>query len=288
MNDSTPKLLTLGHLIGELARDNELAVQAKLDGKPRGPITGLPELDEALGGCLAPGLHIIQAAPGVGKTALALQIAGRCQFPALFTTAEMPPLELFRRVIAQSTKTFLGKLKSGEMATETIIRLAQTTAGSHPYLAFLDGTQAWASPQIIRERAELVRDQAKSQQILVVVDSLQFWAKGGSEGSLEYDAVNAALKSLAQVARDLASPFFAISHRNRQGNKAGGGLHASKGSGDVEYAAESLIDIERAGNSPDARGKFSVILNLHKNRHGTAGIEIPLQFDGAIQTFFEK
>src|SRR5829696_3798503 len=87
-------VMRLGDLIGALRDDAAAAYEAKQSGKPRGPITRIPQLDDVLGGALQPGVHVLHASPGAGKTALALQIAATCGFPALFVTCEMAPLEL--------------------------------------------------------------------------------------------------------------------------------------------------------------------------------------------------
>src|SRR5437762_2339317 len=101
MHEKMPRLTLLSDLIGEFVADTEEAQKALESGKPRGPITSLPRLDEAIGGYFATGLHILQAAPGAGKSAFSLQIAATCQFPSLYITTEMGVLELFRRLIAR-------------------------------------------------------------------------------------------------------------------------------------------------------------------------------------------
>ena len=96
-----PRLLRLGALLAEWEADAIAAHLAYTTGTPRGPITSLPSLDRELGGALAPGVHVLHAGPGVGKTAFALQVASLSPFPALYLTAEMGALELFRRITAR-------------------------------------------------------------------------------------------------------------------------------------------------------------------------------------------
>ncbi len=52
------------------------AEEARRTGRPLGPATGFPAVDAEIGGYLAPGLHVLLSAPGTGKTAMGLQIAG--------------------------------------------------------------------------------------------------------------------------------------------------------------------------------------------------------------------
>lgn len=288
MNQTTkPKLQTLNHILGELTQANDLAFQLQQSGKSPGPQTGIDSLDEIIGGFLSPGLHVLQAAPGAGKTAMGLQIASDCGSPCLYVSCEMPAVELFRRLIARTTKTFLGKLRPGQLATETLLKLAARTAEACNSFAVLDCTKAWASTTTLHEMASLLCESRNSQNCLIILDSLQYWARSEDGGAGEYEAINEGLRGLAEVAFARSSPLIIVSHRSRQGNKQGGGLHSAKGSGLVEYVAETVIDLEREKDM-DARGKFGTTLSIHKNRHGEAGKEISLLFHGALQNFEER
>src|SRR5262245_30394171 len=59
----TPRLLRLGDLLADLRADVEAAHLARVTGQARGPVTGLPPLDQELGGHLAPGVHIPHGGP---------------------------------------------------------------------------------------------------------------------------------------------------------------------------------------------------------------------------------
>jgi replicative DNA helicase len=249
-------------------------------------LSALKLLDEALGGFLANGLHILQAGPGSGKTALALQMCSDCRFPALFVTVEMPLLELFRRLVARQTGTFLQRLKTGELSSAEIRKLAQLTAERLPLVAIMDGTKGYAAPRLILETAKGMREKARADNVLVVIDSLQTWARSsGNEGS-EYDLVSVHAQSAEKIAAHLAAPVVTISHRNRQSNKSGGGLYGGKGSGDIEYLAESVIDLERDLKTKDgANGEIPVSVTIWKNRHGMAGTSFDVRFCGRLQSF---
>ena len=291
-NDTrTPKLTRLTDLIGELRTDAEAAYNARQAGRPRGPVTGLSQLDEALGGYLQPGLHVLQAAPGAGKTAFALQAASTCQFPALIVSAEMPTIELFRRLIARETQTFLGKLKTGELGPLEVERLAMETAKKLPHLAILDGQRGFAEPKIIRENASILREDLKADHCLIIIDSLQVWARSSrgpmSAAASEYDVLNQSLVAASDLAAEIKCPILLVSHRNRAGQDKGG-MHASKGSGDIEYITESVIDLDRKQDQkPDGAGEVDIQARIHKNRHGVAGVSMGLKFCGRIQQFRE-
>jgi replicative DNA helicase len=286
-----PIVTQLADLVDFFVADAEAAALARETGRPRGPVTGLSNLDEALGGYLSPGVHIVQAAPGAGKTAFALQAASDCFYPCLYVTSEMGLLELFRRLIARQTKTFLGRLKTGELGGTESRKLALQTIEKLPKLAFMDATQAYASPLLIAEVANALRDRYKSDHVLIALDSLQIWAKSvrrnGEDfaNASEYDLISAGLDSVSSIASRLQCPILAISHRNRAGNKSDGGLHAGKGSGDLEYGAETVIDLTRKDETPDATGETRIKATMQKNRHGIPGVSYDFAFSGRLQTF---
>ncbi len=288
-----PKYTTtlLVDLLPKLLAENDAAVEVLRTGRSRGPVTGFDNLDKVMGGCLHPGLHILQAAPGDGKTAMGLQIASTCKHPAVYVSAEMPTVELFRRIIARTTDTFLGKLKSGELPTKKVEALALQTIELTPHLALVDATLGPINPAEIQRIALGLRERFEVSSVLVVLDSLQYWARGaGWQGISEYDLISESVRRLGEAAAALASPILAISHRNRAGNKGDGGLHASKGSGDIEYGAESILELARANkdSKPDIYGNVPVNLTVHKNRHGEPGKTIQFSFCGRIQKFTEK
>jgi replicative DNA helicase len=288
-----PPVVPLAGLLADFIADADAAARARESGKPRGAITRLPSLDDALGGYLAPGVHVIQAAPGAGKTAFALQVASDCAYPCLYVTAEMGLLELFRRLVARQTKTFLGRLKSGELDNDESKRLALRTIENLPCLAFMDATQLYAAPLHIKDAAELLREQSKSEHVLIVLDSLQIWAKSVRRvvseptNTSEYDLITSGLDAISGVGAKLQCPILTVSHRNRAGNRSDGGLHAGKGSGDVEYCSESVIDLTRKDEPPNFEGETNVKATIHKNRHGIPGVSFDFAFSGRLQNFRE-
>lgn len=120
------------------------------------------------------------------------------------------------------------------------------------------------------------------------------WAKSRARydpaltGAAEYDLVNSGLEEAASLARHLGSPVLLISHRNRVGQEKGG-MHASKGSGAIEYESESIIDLTpKKDHAPDPMtGERGVVAEVAKNRHGISGVRVSLVFHGRLQEFKE-
>lgn len=285
-----PKLFQLRDVLSDFRNDAIAAHEAHRTGTPRGPQTGFKVLDRELCGALAPGLHFVHGNAGTGKTALALQIAAHNArpdgFPALYVTCEMTPVEMLRRLTANVTGTYLGRLKSGEMPPDEATALARRAIEAAPLLAFVDATQAAATPAYLWECAQIVKGSAP--HLMTVIDSLHTWAQtltGTGQSTLtEYEGLNGAITALQRLAAGVRSPVLMISERNRDSMKSGG-LNAGAGTRKIEYQGETIFDLTRKGEADDLSGEVPVTLKIEKNRHGASGKTIDLVFRGATQKF---
>lgn len=294
MNEPAPKidskapqatLMRLGDLMRAFGEDAEAAHIAKMTGVPRGPVSSFKTLDRELSGAWLPGLHWIHGNAGTGKTAFALQVAGTCKTPALFVSCEMAPVELLRRHTARTTNTYLGRLKSGELARPDAEKLAYQGVATAPDLALVDATRAAAPIQTLHDMTLITR--GASSHVLIVIDSLHSWALRLASGLPEYEALNMAISDLQSLAHTLKCPILAISERNRDSMKTGG-LNAGAGTRKIEYSGETVLDLHREQEAKeDGSGEVPVKLTLSKNRHGTAGKPIEMSFHGALQRFKE-
>ena len=281
-----PPLLRCADIIGTVVSEAREANESRRTGQLRTPITGFKSLDEKIGGGLPRvGPSMVLGNTGAGKTAFATQIAASCGFPALYVTTEMAPAELFRRQMARVSNTFLGRLKSGEIPAPEIEAMALQTAAAMPGLNFVDSTVAFASSSYLRECAERVRGDAKT--LLLVIDSLHTWTRGGNSGLNEYEALNQNLLSLQRLCHQLECPALVVCEQSRAAIAGGGGVNSGAGSRSIEYGAEIVFDLQ-ASKEMDGMGERAVQLCIVKNRHGAAGATVKLQFNGALQRFRES
>jgi replicative DNA helicase len=278
-----PRIMRLGDLVDDWERYATELHEARVEGRARGPVTGFEKLDRELGGALVPGVHIGHGNTGAGKTALALQIAATAGCPCLFVTTEMATLELLARHTARVTETYLGRLKSGELPPAASRQLVQRAVAAAPALTLVDATLEYIDPVTLRTVASGTRGEAR--HLLIILDSLHTWADMAPVDVDEYTRLNLALAALRRLAADLGCVVFATCERNR-GAIRSGGLNAGADSRKIEYACETLWDLERDLDArEDAAGEVPVTVKLAKNRHGAAGRQIELRFHGALQRF---
>jgi replicative DNA helicase len=280
-------------LADALFAESERACAAKAAGKLLGAPIGLPGVDRELGGYWPPGLHVLHAGPGAGKTAFAIQAtsavaAQRCA--GLYVSCEMRALEIFRRIIARETGIFKGRLRPGEMEPSRVLTAARKAAAANPGFAIVDATLAPAPLPKIREWLEDLRARLETEHSFLVIDSVHAWA--GSiflgENISEYDQLTTAMAQLLSFATQADIPILLIAERNRLSMKDGG-MSAGAGSRKLEYSTESVIELSRdLDEAPSPDGEVSVELRFNKNRNGAPGVRVPLLFKGATMTFREN
>ncbi len=284
--DRAPKVCRLADLVEGLLTEHEMLRAAKAEGRAMGPVTGFAELDVTLGGYLPNGISVLQGPPGVGKTALALQTIASCGCTAVYVSAEMAPTELLRRAISRLTQTKLSRLRDPDLDTMELGDLALDTVNALSHVVLIDARVGIASLRFIERVVN--RNRADKQPLLVVVDSLQTWARSTATGHnpvIEYELVTNGIQQLSELASSSKFAMLAVSHRHRAGQEKGG-LHASKGSGHVEYLAEALLELTTEGDGrPDAAGARAMKLVVLKNRGGQVGTRIDLNFRGDFQEF---
>lgn len=245
--------------------------------------TGIASLDEALGGGLYPGLSILGAPSGCGKTALALQVAENAAAngtPILFATLEQPAHELVARGVARRCGLLgapIGARRSMDpgtlqgMEAEAFDRaLAAYVEEVGAGMAFMDRPGAFSAEEVADEARALARSSGRAP--LVVVDYLQLLA--AERGEVERQTVTRSVIALKGISKELACPVLAISSLNRGGYRSAA-MDAFKESGSVEYTADLLLALsEHTGRGEKRPGRDAarvVDVCILKNRFGPAG-----------------
>lgn len=243
--------------IGELASEEleHLEQTVKSDHPFIGLETGFRRLDELTSGLKAQELIILAARPGVGKTAMALNIAShvalRLKKNVLFFSLEMSASALVRRLLAAQAKVSLQKIISGRISFKTgrprsdfecLVEAADHFAEAP---LWIDDS---ASLSILELRGKARRLMMEHGLDLIVVDYLQLLSSGMKTENRTQE-VSAISRGLKAVAKQLNVPILALSQLSRQperrGQDARPQLSDLRESGSIEQDADVVIFIHR-------------------------------------------
>ena len=251
--------------------------------------TGMPLLDEKLGGGISTRqATVIMAPPADGKSALAVSLAiALCdRVPVLYASTELETLELMAREAAHLIDCPWRSIIDGNVERERF-------AGRLPARIHLLGCERLpmgeaALPVIESEAVRLSSLYGKPP--LVIIDYLQDLARGADERG-----VRAKIGALATIVRAMSQrldcAILAISSVSRSyyGMKRAAELRAAedasvylaaaKESGDVDYAAATVLFLDVVGAEPGA-GYRCARIAVAKSRHGETGF-VGARFFGA-------
>jgi len=199
-------------------------------GKLSGITTGLDSLNAKIGGLHSSDLVILAARPGMGKTALATNIAFSAAqryvqdkqdgiekssgAPTAFFSLEMSADQLATRILAEQSNLSSEKLRTGNITLQEWRHLARAAGELEGLPLYIDDTPA-LTIAAIRTRARRLKRQKGIG--LIVVDYLQLLhgtGKGGHDNRVqEISEISRGLKTLA---KELHVPVIALSQLSRQ------------------------------------------------------------------------
>jgi replicative DNA helicase len=235
---------------------------------------GIRAIDRVLGGFEPGNLIVMGGRPGMGKTALALQLAYNISdfFPVLFFTLEMTREEIGNRFLVMLTDIDSNRLKRGEGITGEEWRLIDEAGGKlKDHKLIVDDTSHLS---IYNLRSKVFRLVRASGVKIVFIDYLQLMeGKRGKDGSEYYGSISSTCK---QVAKELKIVIVLLSQLNRDVEKRGEKiprLYDLRESGNIEQDADVVMFPVRcgfAGIDDPGRGldASKAIIAIAKNRHG--------------------
>jgi replicative DNA helicase len=252
--------------IGALWDDVIAEYEAQLSsGERRIILSGLPTLDD-LGFVFAPGeLAVLAARPGVGKTALALQVGmhhatkGRA---VLFVSLEMKGKELGSRVLLPAAELNHHWLRTGKVDAQAIAQMktARAELGAPPLFVWSPGR---VKAGIIHAAASVLK--ASSDIKMLIVDYIGL-VRPDDPGRQRYEQIGEIVKALRGIGQHLEIPVLALCQLNREGEKDNKRPRLSnlRESGDIEQDADLVAFLH-----PTAENRVDLI--LEKNRQGARG-----------------
>ena len=251
--------------------------------------TGFTNLDRKTKG-LKPGDFVILAArPGVGKTALALNIAVNCLLKnktvAVFNM-EMTAPALVKRMLAYlSDVTFESMDVRGQLSDSDIAKLYNAYTTLLGKELYIDDYSMNHPSDILSKCRRLKREKGLD---LVIVDYLQLMeadSKGRASESRQND-VSTMSRQLKVYAKELGVPILALSQMSRGAEKEGRAPQLSdlRDSGAIEQDADVVMFLHDPSKVDENLPKDEILLLLRKNRSGSIG-EMKLHWDGNTTTF---
>jgi replicative DNA helicase len=194
------------------------------EGGLSGVTSGLIDIDKLLGGLHPSDLIVLAGRPGMGKTALATNIAFNAAYSKVhsdkkdgavvgFFSLEMSAEQLASRVISEQSNISSDQMRKGLLSAEEFDRLVVASQELHSIPIFIDDTPA-LSVSALRTRARRLK---RTHDLgLIVVDYLQLMsgsATSRNEGRVQ--EISEITRGLKTLAKDLNVPVLALSQLSR-------------------------------------------------------------------------
>ena len=224
--DGQRGLLDFGKVLNSTLEVIDKAYQKK--GKISGLPTGLFGLDQKIGGLNNSDLIILAGRPGMGKTALAINIAynvasymfrdtdeidAKEKGVAVFSL-EMAAEQLASRVLSDITDTAGEKLRKGDIEKAEFNRIAAAVTEYQQLPLYIDDTPG-ITVSTIRARARRLK--RTSGLGLIIIDYIQLITGSGTKKSEanRVQEVTEITRDLKMLAKELNVPVIALSQINR-------------------------------------------------------------------------
>lgn len=274
--------------------------------------TGFPLLNKVMDGGLYEGLYILGAAPGVGKSAIALQIADHVAGSGthvLYFALEMTRKQLMARSISRLTYTLARDGDQADKVTYLGKGTREIMIGSkwEERTKYNQGDQNEHIRKAIRayeeparyvhihegrnigtkEIVEITENRIKrtGQKPLLIVDYLQIIKPEDTKAEIRANTDSAVI-ALKNLSTKYGLAILLISSMNRPSYKSTTGMEGYKESSGIEFNCDVALALQykKAGqegyNQEDEQNKDvrELVLRVSKNREGQSGVKICMDY----------
>lgn len=253
---------------------------------PQGVSSGYCELDSLTNRFCDGHLEIIAARPGVGKTALALNMIRHMSIDQKKTVAffslEMSNKEIVQRLLSISSQIdFLAIKNSSLSEAQRTLLLKEKDRFQNVHIITYEDIQKTVSD--IRKRCRRLKE--KKGLDIIFIDYLQLIQTSGKNYENRQVEVADISRGLKALAMDLKVPVICLAQLSRRIEERSGGipvLSDLRESGSVEQDADMVIFLTPTSSDPARKDHIS--MHLAKNRHGAIG-KVEFVFKGTTLTF---
>ena len=252
---------------------------SKNDSDITGITTGFIDLDKRTAGLHSSEFILIAGRPGMGKSALGLNIAQTAavmddKIVAIFSL-EMPGIQIANRMLSAQAKVSSERIKRGDLKDDDWMRIGEAMAALHNSQIFIDDNSSITTSQIAAKCRKLKMEKGLD---LVVIDYMQLMTMGSkSRSGNRQEEVSSISRALKVLANDLEIPIIALSQLNRAAEKRESKepvLSDLRESGSIEQDADMVIMIYREGYYNDeCEEPNKTKIKFEKHRNGETGEE---------------
>lgn len=274
-DESKEQYMVLKDIMVETFR--ELQELSTRDNSIVGVPTGFMDLDYKLSGLKGSSLIILAARPGMGKSALAINVATQAALkfnvPSLIFNMEMSKVELAKRILSSEAMVDNKNINTGKMSVDELERI--TVAGGKLSEApiYIDDT---AGINIMEIRAKARKLKLEKNIGLIVIDYLQLIEPMGKKNATREQEISEISRALKKLAMELNIPIIALSQLSRSAEKGDKGkrpmLSDLRESGAIEQDADMVLFIYRDDYYDKETEKKNIAeIIVAKNRSGSVG-----------------
>ena len=283
----TQNLFSSSELLNTIFMDLK---EKSLNPKLLGLTSGFYELDSLTQGFQKSDLIILAGRPGMGKTALSLNIAintlRQSKLPILFFSLEMSKEQIIYRLLSMETNINQTRLKNGKLSQSDWIKLTKVINILSKLPLFIDDTADLSMSDIRAKIKTILFEQKKIG--LVVIDYLQLMQISKIKLDNRTQELSQITRLLKTIAREFNIPIIALSQlsrnvENRIDKKPV--LSDLRESGSIEQDADLVLMLYRNQSFPNDGSSSlkqleteKIELILAKHRNGPTGM-IKLHFD---------
>jgi replicative DNA helicase len=264
--------------------------QKSLKEKLPGLKSGFKNLDLLTYGFQTSDLIIIAGRPGMGKTALCLNILTSIvktyKLPVVFFTLEMAKEQLIYRLLSNETEIINTNLRTGNITKEEWMKLNLVIKKFSSLPIFIDDTANISIQTIRMQLKKILFEQTKIG--LMIIDYLQLMQNSKSKIENRVQELSQITRSLKNIAREFNIPVIALSQLSRnvetRTNKRPQ-LSDLRESGSIEQDADLVLMLFRENyyNLKKEQEDLTEII-IAKHRNGPIGT-IQLKFNAKFIKF---